>query len=406
MIGEKNDSALVDKRVLGNLNITGTTLYFWAFLINFIPAFLMTSMYSTMMPIKIFYYCAYLSALLIIFKIFLFDKFNLKQALFYIIAIPLLFVTWKVSDSDYAFITGVFIIGARNIDFDKIIRWYLNSAVVLLAFVMVSAKLGIINNLSYVRDGAVRQAFGIIYPTDFAAHVFFILLAYAYIRFNKFNLGDYLITFLAASFVHLFCDARLDVICILMIIPVVFFAKNVELRQSLFSKRLISIYWVSIPLLTVITLFTTVFYDSGNRIFLKFNEIFSGRLAYSHVGYEKYGFSLLGRKVIEHGWGGQAGMKAFSGQTKGFSYFMLDSSFVRIFLIYGIIFAVILLSALAFRMIICVHNGDFLIPSIILLMLISSFVDHHILDLAYNPFILVILAKLPNLIKMEERHDV
>jgi hypothetical protein len=49
-----------------------------------------------------------------------------------------------------------------------------------------------------------------------------------------------------------------------------------------------------------------------------------------------------------------------------------------------------------------IHIGDYLVPSIILLMLVSSFVDHHILDLAYNPFILVILADLPQRIQTED----
>lgn len=152
------EKSILDKKILGSFKIDGTTLYFWAFLINFIPAFLMTSMYSTMMPIKIFYYCAYLSALIMFFKIFLFDKFTRFEAWFYIVSIPLLFLTWQISDSDYAFVTGMFILGARNIDFKKIIKWYLIAGTTLLLFVMLSAKLGIIRNLAYVRDGSLRQS--------------------------------------------------------------------------------------------------------------------------------------------------------------------------------------------------------------------------------------------------------
>lgn len=396
------EKSLLDKKVLGSLRIDGTTLYFFAFLINFIPAFLMTSMYSTMMPIKIFYYCSYLSALIILFKIFLFDHFSKSSAWFYMISIPLLFLTWKISDSDYAFITGIFILGARNIEFKKIVRWYLTAGTSLLILVMISAGLGIIQNLAYVRDGALRQSFGIIYPTDFAAHVFFLLLAYVYLRFKKFTIYDYLLIAIIAAAVYRFCDARLDVVCILLILPIVLIARMITVKNSLNGKKIVALYWIAIPLLTVITIFVTMFYDASNTIFLKFNEIFSGRLAYNHVGYEKYGFSWLGSHVVEHGWGGEAGMKAFSGHSANFTYFMLDSSFVRIFLIYGTIFAIILLGALITRMIYQIHIGDYLVPSIILLMLVSSFVDHHILDLAYNPFILVILADLPQRIQTED----
>ena len=46
--------------------------------------------------------------------------------------------------------------------------------------------LGIIENLSYAQPGRMtRMAFGIGYPTDFGAHVLFLLLCYFYLRRKK-----------------------------------------------------------------------------------------------------------------------------------------------------------------------------------------------------------------------------
>ncbi|MCG4787724.1 hypothetical protein L0N33_20610, partial [Roseburia faecis] len=88
----------------------------------------------------------------------------------------------------------------------------------LLAFVVISAMGGLIRNLVYRRDmtNIVRQSFGIAYPTDFAAHVLYLILAYAYLKFGKIKWYDYVVFLAAAGFLVKFSDARLSAYAIVL----------------------------------------------------------------------------------------------------------------------------------------------------------------------------------------------
>ena len=83
--------------------------------------------------------------------------------------------------------TLLLILGAKEIASEKLIRVYTVTIATAL-FVTIGASLlaGVIENLSYAQPGRMtRMAFGIGYPTDFGAHVLFLLLCYFYLRRKK-----------------------------------------------------------------------------------------------------------------------------------------------------------------------------------------------------------------------------
>ena len=48
--------------------------------------------------------------------------------------------------------------------------------------------MGLLENMVSFREEKVRNSFGFIYATDFAAHIFYLVLMYFYLRSGKFNL--------------------------------------------------------------------------------------------------------------------------------------------------------------------------------------------------------------------------
>ncbi|MCG4840909.1 hypothetical protein, partial [[Ruminococcus] torques] len=63
-----------------------------------------------------------------------------------------------------------------------------------------------------------------------------------------------------------------------------------------------------------------------------------------HEAISKYGFSMFGKQIVEHGWGGANGLKM--SQNSLANYFFVDSSFLRMTILYGIIMAIIILLAM------------------------------------------------------------
>ena len=81
--------------------------------------------------------------------------------------------------------TLILIMGAKEIE-SKMLRVYMVTIGTALVVTMGASLAGVIENLTYEQPGRMaRMAFGIGYPTDFGAHVFFLLLCYFYLRRRK-----------------------------------------------------------------------------------------------------------------------------------------------------------------------------------------------------------------------------
>lgn len=378
-----------------DFEITSEKVYFVAFVLYFIASFFVTTTYLEFISFHWLNYISYISIGLLLAKMVLFDRYNRIQAIFYLIVIPMVLLTWMYSQSNFAFIMTMFILGSRNIEFKKIIKWHLYLGITMMVFAFLSSTVGIIKNLTYYRSGNIRQSFGIIYPTDFASHVFYLILAFTYLNFRKLNWKHYMIYFFISIAFIIFSDARLDAICVLLVIPIIFVARKADLSNK-GAKRIAAMFWMGTPILTFIAIMATFFYDQSNRIFATLNNLLSNRLSLSNEGFQKYGFNAFGKAIIEHGWGGLSGSKAYSGSVSSFKYFMLDSSYIRIFLFYGVFFALGLFIAVTILSIKRTALRDYSIPAILLLISISCLVDQHMLELAYNPFLLALSAYFVN----------
>ena len=61
---------------------------------------------------------------------------------------------------------------------------------------------GVIENLKYVTDDrGVRQAFGCVYTTDFASHIFYIALVIFYLKGNRLRWFHYVALIVVAGLV-------------------------------------------------------------------------------------------------------------------------------------------------------------------------------------------------------------
>lgn len=390
---------LSSKRLM-DLHVNGALVYEVAFIYYLVITFLQTSTYNDFFSLNAFHYASLISLGLILFKLFFLDEQKVTTFIFNLVCLGFLVFTWRTSQNFSLLPLGFFIIGARNVDFRKLIKLYFVIGVTLLIFVMLSSSMGLIKNLVYhrVQTNTLRQSFGTVYPTDFAAHVLYLILAYVYLKFEKVSWIDYILFIVIAYLLIVFCDARLNSIAILLIIPVTWIGKRAR-QDKIISKFIASLYWIIPTVFCLLSLILTVFY-TNNSIFRKINQVTSGRLVLSHTAYRKYGFSLFGTKVVEHGWGGTKGLNLFKDDPG--KYFFIDSSYVRIIVFFGIIalFLVVLtMTIISWR---SMHYEVFALASIMVIVSISAIVEQRLIDLSYDPFLLALFATT-NYLKTEEK---
>ena len=93
-------------------------------------------------------------------------------------------VTYVVKDYG-VFDFALLLVGAKNVPWKRIAYVYLCIAVVIQGVAYYASTTGIIADITMQADRGVRHSLGIIYPTDMAAHVLFIMLVYDALREKK-----------------------------------------------------------------------------------------------------------------------------------------------------------------------------------------------------------------------------
>lgn len=367
---------------------TGSNLYLMAFLINMLGETLSTTMFPV--PGKFLLLTRLLAIVLVSIKLLWFDYLQKKELLCYGGLLGITFMIWVSSGYADAFVWAILLLGAKNVSFRKILQIYMiiNLTVVFLAF--TASLLGVIENLQYVRNGGIRNSFGIIYTTDFAAHILYMMLVYFYLKRGKMNKWDYIGAGIVAALVYYFCDTRLDVTCMFILIIGYVWVENQKKKEllSLKGKYSSKKWWekygiFAMPAAVGIMILLTVLYGKMN-ILNQLNAFISNRLLYGQQGLRQYGIRLFGQYVYMIG----------NGNTTKYQpdYFFVDCSYLYVLLRYGIIFLIILLGVY----IACCkkYRKDIYFVLTVAVISLNCMIAHHIIEPAYNPFAWALFAAM------------
>lgn len=387
----------------GKLEINGQLLYEIAFVFYFSDFFLQFTTFMSYFGKSTFHLISYLALGLIIFKIFFLDNQNVRSFVLNLIFLGILVLTWRTSSDFMLFSMGVFVLGARSVDFRRIVYLYFVVGTIILLFVMLCSLSGLIPNLVYRRNqtsGAIRQSFGIVYPTDFAAHVLFLILAFSYLHFEKITAKSYIAFAVIAILLIRYCDARLSAVSVLLLIPVMMIGKQAKKSDGICRK--IAVFFWCVPILMAYCIIAmSYFYKPSNRLLETLNHMLSGRLAIGNEAIRQYGFSIFGRHMVEHSWGGVNGMRMFMGDRS--KYFFVDSSFLRILILYGVIAFIIIMAILTIISYRSINYGEYALAAILVIVAVSAVVEQRLIDVSYDPFLIALLANVSNKLTTDRR---
>lgn len=379
------------KNRITNYSVDGTQVFLIAFLILYLGSFIKLTTYADYVSPNLISRFSYLVVGILLIKIYFFDKLTISRFIFNSAILLLAIIVWRKTHAFDIMICTSLILGAKNVDFQFLVEWFFKIGLIIILFVVVSSQVGIIKDLVYIRDGFSRHSLGVNYPTDFGAHILYLVFAYCYLYFRKLSWRSYLGLFFLGLALMAVTQARLDVIAIFITIPVMWIAKKAFEGRRNFAN-VAAFYWIFPAILAYVSVFASAFYTPKNKVFHLFNKIFSERLRLSHMAIERYGIHPLGNLLVEHGFGGSGGFHSFYTTAMGKQYFYIDSSFVRLFVIYGIVIgigAVAVMSIIALQSVI---KHDYCIAGIMLVVSISCVIEPHLLDVAFNPFLMALLA--------------
>lgn len=131
-------------------------------------------------------------------------------------------------------------------------------------------------------------------------------------------------------------------------------------------------------------IFVSILYSSGSAITNFLDRVLNYRLYQSNKAINIYGFTFWGQHIPMQGYGGTTEMPKH--------YFFLDSSYISIVMQYGLLFFGIILFiwiTISFR---AREEKDWTLLWIVAIFSVQCMIEHHMLDIAYNPFVWALLA--------------
>lgn len=374
------------------INIILEQVYLILFSILLIYQFFLTTMFSIEWPIIIQTYLRTIIILLLVLKTAVEEKANIPE-LIIMAALGLIFLlSWKNNGGDEIFLCLLSIWGARNIDFKKILKVFFGVILLLLIFTVISALTGNVENLVFYQDGRrPRMAFGICYPTDFSAYIFYLSVSYCYFRKEKLKYIETGIIGVAGIFVYYFCDARLNTICLFLTAALfsylIFMRKRCGKHNKIYKMHgiLKYLFALSPTLCGIFMVGLSILYSPHNLILARLNNLLNNRLYYSNKGIDIFGMSL---------WGQYIPMRGNGGTTESINnYFFLDSSYIYILLQYGILILLTILVCWFLITFKAARQNNIEMLFAVALIAVQCMVEHHMLSIVYNPFLMAVLAK-------------
>ncbi|MCI5758558.1 MAG: hypothetical protein MR218_00600 [Eubacterium sp.] len=347
------------------------------------------------------------------------DVWTARERILAVFLCGSLVLSWHSYSYAFIYELAVLLFLAHGMEFRKILTVHLAVSLAVTLVTVTLALSGRIENLTYYQEAhnyRARMAFGFLYPTDFCAHLFFMTLSYVWLRLRKIRWGEIAAIAVLGIFTWVCCDARTTTLLFALLVlrlgimklrshrassgrpadhaacgsRTMRAARRSEERRTgtaVFSRFREWIDWLivlSAPIFAAMMILMSRFYSESSG-FLRFvNRVLNNRLYYGHIGFERYNMRLWAQNVEMHGAGGAV--------KRTTEYFFLDSSYVNILLCLGLV----VLAAVLLILVITANRqrktGDHLKLFLLFLIIAACVIEHHLIEIQTNPFLLLVLA--------------
>lgn len=319
-----------------------------------------------------------IACVFLIFK-YIIDKHSTESIIYATLILIVASLISYISSGWYVImVLAILLINMKNINIRKLIIIWIIEISILMLFIAISYKLGVIGEtiVSWDRDtGIDRYTLGYNYTTFSSNYFFHLTVFYLYIRGNLIKYFELGILALLNIYLYNFTNTKSAVIYSVLAIILVIIVKKFN-----FSKEGSYINKFSMFVGGLIAGLLTYLYKYDSAIISEVNVILSGRLYYGYKGIEEYGITLFGQKIT---WINEVMLDS------ELQYNYIDSSYLNILFNYGII---VLLFIMLGYYILGKKNisKDIYYSILILIITLHSMFDPQLIEIMYNPSILLL----------------
>lgn len=308
-------------------------------------------------------------------------RFHWKQLLTVTAFFLAMFIVAKNRDGMLDINVLLLVFSARDIDFRKLLGTFSIATFLVLCLTIYASQKGIIANMFMNADGGYRFSLGFNYVSFASQRLFFALCSYLMFRGKKISYLELLALLLATIYMYKQTSTSSPFYLSILILTYALFSLKIIKKDFIienFWLKKIANYGFILAL--IITLYFC-FFSSGNLFHLA-DQFTHNRLRLSVEGFRNFGVSWLGQHIIF------TTMDIFGNFTSNYNF--IDSSFVQLLVIDGLIVSAFMLFALTKVMKYFVSIRKDIVLACLGIMIIHGMFDPQMLVLRYSPLILFI----------------
>ena len=369
----------------GTVSALTDILYFLSFIVCYSWGFINTTMFKNdfsdafKAQMDGLFHFAVINALICGVIALLLQK-NLQLAVFETALVAAGFLHWKLGAGKFEyFVLCVLIVGMTGRSFKVLVSIALAIGSAVMAVTFAASQLGIITDLVY--EGG-RHSFGIIYCTDCAAHILFLMMMYVFLRLDSLNIVEYAALILVCA-IMMMTKAQSDIMCGFLLMGGILLYRLTRRWHKKKPVRIIaSIMSFSFLICTAFIFAVTLGFDRNNKeLRKKIQYTLIRRLEMNQEALKAHPFSLFGSQIEEHGFGGRT--ENLPGWDK---YFFIDCSYIRLFVIGGFLLFILILLVMTYAELRCFAYRRYGFLFLLVLVSIACLLEHHLMEYYYNVF--------------------
>ena len=322
------------------------------------------------------------------------DDIKNKKNIFLFLALICSLISWIISDSNILAILILFIIAAKNIKFENIIKYDFKIRLVLTLIVLLLYALNLTENHYVYRDnGEVRSSMGFSHPNTFGIYIFLLCAEYIYLNYKKMTWKSYLIILVVDILLIYFADSRASAIAIILLLIGAALCK-VTKNKIIENKIVKNILPFLFIIFTIISIILCILYDPKNPVMDKIDNLLSGRINLAKDYLNDYDINLFGNKLEI--------VSTYEAKSTGEKARVLDNGYINVILQYGIINYAFLAIMLYIAMKNALSEKNYILCIIMAIYIIVGMLENGSFTLYKNTFLLYISNAIYMLSKNEK----
>ncbi|MBF1196000.1 MAG: polymerase [Fusobacterium periodonticum] len=308
-------------------------------------------------------------------------RFHWQQLLIVMGLFIAMFIVAKNRDGLLDINVLLLVFSARDIDFRKLLGTFSVATFLVLCLTIYASQQGIIANMFMKADSGYRFSLGFNYVSFASQRLFFALCTYLMFRGKRISYLELLVLLLATIYMYQQTSTSSPFYLSILILTYALLSIKIFKKEFIignFLSKALAQYGFIVALAVILYF---CFYSSDN-LFHLVNQFTHNRLRLSVDGFRNFGVSWLGQPISF------TTLDMFGNFTSNYNY--IDSSFVQLLVIDGLIVSTFMLFALTKVMGYFVSIRKDIVLACLGIMIIHGMFDPQMLVLRYSPLILFI----------------